>query len=109
MTDSLSTAVPQQLMTDSHYDHYDITVIRTSCFVHTAFTLMVFRSPYPTWSLERRNFETSGLDINSSDEVKKHSSHNAIFLQRGPVFSHTSLKVLLKLWCIHYRQGLLRL
>ena len=33
MTDSLSTAVPQQLMTDFHYDHYDLTVIRTSCFV----------------------------------------------------------------------------
>ena len=33
MTDSLSTAVPQPLMTDFHYDHYDITVIRTSCFV----------------------------------------------------------------------------
>ena len=65
MTDSLSTAVPQQLMTDFRYDHCDITVIRTSCFVSFtsthSFHIDGFRSPYPTWSFERRNFEASEL------------------------------------------------
>ena len=77
MTDSLSTAVydsfPPRSFTISQLSELVVPCLSQ---VHTAFTLMVFRSPYLTWSFERRNFETSDLD-NSCEEDTVHIAQHA--------------------------------